>query len=112
MSRLEPYTQYAYYIKTYTIASEPYGGQTNIQYLTTDPDKPDPVRRLTALSNGSSEIVSVQFEFRNCKKKFLRLHYRTISNASFVYFTANRMGQTKKSQREDNQIHYQGIHYQ
>lgn len=58
MSRLEPYTQYAYYIKTYTIASEPYGGQTGIQYLTTDPDKPDPVRRLTALSNGSSEIVS------------------------------------------------------
>lgn len=58
MSRLEPYTQYAYYVKTYTIASEPYGGQSEIQYLTTDPDKPDPVQRLTALSNGSSEIVS------------------------------------------------------
>lgn len=58
MSRLKPYTQYAYYIKTYTIASEPYGGQTDIQYFTTLPDKPDPVRKLISASNGSNEIVS------------------------------------------------------
>lgn len=57
MSRLEPYTQYAYYIKTYTIASEPYGGQTEINYLMTDPDRPDPVRRLIAIANGTSEII-------------------------------------------------------
>lgn len=57
MARLKPYTQYAYYIKTYTIASEPYGGQSDIQYFTTKPDKPETVRKLTAASNGSNEIV-------------------------------------------------------
>lgn len=61
ISRLKPYTQYAYYIKTYTIASEPYGGQTEIQYFKTLPDKPDSVRKLTAASNGSNEIVCFIF---------------------------------------------------
>ena len=58
MSHLKPYTQYAFYIKTYTIASEKRGGQTLIQYFRTNPDKPEPVRKLTASSNGSYQIVS------------------------------------------------------
>lgn len=58
VSHLKPYTQYAYYIKTYTIASEPIGGQTKIQYFRTQPDEPEPVRRLIVMSNGSYEIVS------------------------------------------------------
>lgn len=58
VSHLKPYTQYAYYIKTYTIASEPLGGQTKIQYFRTQPDEPEPVRRLIVTSNGSYEIVS------------------------------------------------------
>lgn len=58
VSHLKPYTQYAYYIKTYTIASEPLGGQTKIQYFRTQPDEPEPVRRLIVTSNGSFEIVN------------------------------------------------------
>lgn len=61
MTHLTPYTQYAYFIKTYTIASEPYGGQTPIQYFTTQPAKPQPVRSLTAQSDDSSEIVRFWF---------------------------------------------------
>lgn len=34
---LKPYTQYAYYVKTYTVASEPNGAQSKIQYFTTLP---------------------------------------------------------------------------
>lgn len=58
LTHLKPYTQYAYYIKTYTIASEQRGGQTNIQYFRTNPDKPDIVRKLVSVANSSSEIVS------------------------------------------------------
>lgn len=58
MSRLTPYTQYAYYLKTYTIASQLYGGQTPIQYLTTSPSKPDPVILMTAEPLSDSDIVS------------------------------------------------------
>lgn len=63
MTRLRPFTQYAYFIKTYTIASEPYGGQSEIQYFTTEPDKPSPIRKLTAVANGSSEIVRIFVNF-------------------------------------------------
>lgn len=61
LTHLKPYTQYAYYIKTYTIASEQRGGQTHIQYFRTNPDKPDIVRDLVAVANSSHEIVSDYF---------------------------------------------------
>lgn len=34
---LKPYTQYAYYVKTYTMASEPNGAQSVISYFRTMP---------------------------------------------------------------------------
>lgn len=58
MSRLLPYTQYAFYLKTYTIATQLYGGQTDIHYLRTNPSKPDPVIRVTAEPISDSELVS------------------------------------------------------
>ena len=38
LPRLKPFTQYALYIKTYTIASERKGAQSDIIYFTTKPD--------------------------------------------------------------------------
>lgn len=35
---LNPYTQYAFYVKTYTIATETRGAQSPIQYFRTNPD--------------------------------------------------------------------------
>ncbi len=35
---LKPYTQYALYVKTYTIASETKGAQSDILYFKTQPD--------------------------------------------------------------------------
>lgn len=37
LSHLNPYTQYAFYVKTYTIANEQHGAQSGIQYLRTLP---------------------------------------------------------------------------
>lgn len=60
LTHLKPYTQYAYYVRTYTVASEQRGGMTKIKYFTTAPDKPEQVTRVSASINGnsSSEIVS------------------------------------------------------
>lgn len=60
LTNLKPYTQYAYYVKTYTIASEPYGGQSDIMYFRTSPSQPGMVQKMKTLPNGSSSIVSEQ----------------------------------------------------
>lgn len=38
LTRLKPYTQYAFYVKTYTVATEKSGAQSPIQYFRTEPD--------------------------------------------------------------------------
>lgn len=57
LTRLKPYTQYAFYVKTYTVATEKSGAQSPIQYFRTEPDRPSEPRGLTAYSNSSSELV-------------------------------------------------------
>ncbi|KAG7198161.1 hypothetical protein KM043_005580 [Ampulex compressa] len=57
LTQLKPYTQYAYYVKTYTIATERSGGQSNMTYFTTKPDAPSAPRGLITWSNSSSELV-------------------------------------------------------
>lgn len=37
LTHLSPYTQYAFYVKTYTIANEQHGAQSPIQYFRTKP---------------------------------------------------------------------------
>nr|XP_029731504.1 insulin-like receptor isoform X2 [Aedes albopictus] len=44
LTQLKPYTQYAYYVKTYTLGSEGLGGQSKIKYFTTAPGMPSVVR--------------------------------------------------------------------
>lgn len=60
LGNLEPSTQYAYFVKTYTIASEKNGGQTEVHYFKTRPSEPDAVTKLKAIpqSNDSSTLVS------------------------------------------------------
>ncbi|XP_031636037.1 insulin-like receptor isoform X2 [Contarinia nasturtii] len=53
---LKPFTQYAYFIRTYTVASEQKGGLSPIQYFRTAPYKPDAITKLAVSANGSSEI--------------------------------------------------------
>lgn len=59
IGRLQPYTQYAYYLRTYTVASEPRGGITDIKYFRTNPHVPMKVTKLSLTVNGSSELVSL-----------------------------------------------------
>lgn len=55
ITQLEPDTQYAFYVKTYTVES--IGSQSAIQYFRTLPGKPSELTMLQAYSNSSSEIV-------------------------------------------------------
>ncbi|XP_024086172.1 insulin receptor-like isoform X2 [Cimex lectularius] len=55
ITRLEPYTQYAFYVKTYTVDST--GIQSPIQYVRTLPSQPKMPAKLEGISNSSSEIL-------------------------------------------------------
>lgn len=59
-TNLQPYTQYAFYVRTYTFArgsQSVRGAQSKITYFRTAPAQPSPPKHLTSLSNSSSEIV-------------------------------------------------------
>ncbi|PSN49106.1 hypothetical protein C0J52_13639 [Blattella germanica] len=55
LPHLEPFTQYAYYVKTYTKTNT--GGQSNIKYFRTRPDRPSVPKEIRAVSNSSSDII-------------------------------------------------------
>ncbi|CAB0037272.1 unnamed protein product [Trichogramma brassicae] len=57
LASLKPYTQYAYYVKTYTILTERSGAQSKLQYFTTLPGQPSAVRSLAIYSNASDTLV-------------------------------------------------------
>ncbi|XP_048513218.1 insulin-like receptor [Athalia rosae] len=57
LTQLKPYTQYAFYVKTYTIATERSGAQSDLHYFTTFPDAPSIPRALSTWSNASNELV-------------------------------------------------------
>ncbi|KAJ9594151.1 hypothetical protein L9F63_014407, partial [Diploptera punctata] len=59
LPHLEPYTQYAYYVKTYTKNNT--GGQSKIKYFRTLPDRPSVPREIRAVSNSTSNIVVYWF---------------------------------------------------
>ncbi|XP_044256884.1 insulin-like receptor [Tribolium madens] len=56
LTSLKPYTQYAFYVKTYTIATERRGAQSNISYFTTLPDTPTAPVGLEVVSNSSNSL--------------------------------------------------------
>uniref|UniRef100_A0A182MYU2 Tyrosine-protein kinase receptor n=1 Tax=Anopheles dirus TaxID=7168 RepID=A0A182MYU2_9DIPT len=58
LTRLQPFTQYAYYVKTYTLSSENLGGQTDITYFRTSPGTPRIVRDLHVYIKNGTLIVS------------------------------------------------------
>ncbi|XP_061387205.1 insulin-like receptor [Musca vetustissima] len=56
-SKLKPYTQYAFYVKTMTISTERRSGQSDIKHFTTLSSRPSRVRNLKLYANSSSDIV-------------------------------------------------------
>ncbi|NP_001291521.1 insulin-like peptide receptor [Solenopsis invicta] len=76
LTQLKPYTQYAYYVKTYTIATERSGAQSKITYFTTKPDAPGSPRALSTWSNSSNELVISWFP--PVKKNGNLTHYRIV----------------------------------
>lgn len=57
VTHLKPFTQYAYYVKSYVTASAAEEGRSPIQYFRTYPDRPSIPRHTRAYSNSSSEII-------------------------------------------------------
>ncbi|UYV63309.1 InR [Cordylochernes scorpioides] len=53
---LKPFTQYAIYIRTFTLASSQLGAQSTIHYLRTMPDTPSPPQSISAYSTSPSKI--------------------------------------------------------
>lgn len=56
LTKLEPFTQYAYYVKAYTLATEKTGAQSEINYFITKPDMPDLVKKFKATPLGPDRI--------------------------------------------------------
>lgn len=87
LTMLQPYTRYAYYIKTYTIATERSGAQSAVEYFTTFPDVPSEPRDITIWSNSSSELVISWLPplAKNGNLKFYRIVGHLVSeDANFV----------------------------
>ncbi|XP_046398133.1 insulin-like peptide receptor [Ischnura elegans] len=57
ITHLKAYTQYAFYVRTYTIATETTGAQSKIHYFRTEPDEPSKPLHLKAFSNSSHELI-------------------------------------------------------
>lgn len=58
LTKLEPFTQYAYYVKAYTVATEKTGAQSEISYFRTLPGQPMAVTKPNAIAKSSSTVVS------------------------------------------------------
>nr|XP_031833558.1 insulin-like receptor [Nomia melanderi] len=56
LSQLKPYTQYAYYVKTYTIATERSGGQSKVTYFRTLPEAPSVPRNFKIWRTNSNDL--------------------------------------------------------
>lgn len=55
LPHLEPFTQYAFYVKAYTKSK--IGGQSAIKYFRTMPDRPSVPKEIHAFSNSTSNII-------------------------------------------------------
>lgn len=60
LQNLKPYTQYAYFVKTLTVADYHYqvDATSDLQYFRTAPAKPGPIKKIYYRSLSSSELVS------------------------------------------------------
>lgn len=57
LTKLEPFTNYAVYVRTYTIAASPSGAQSSIHYFRTLPGIPSGIANLTVSSNDSNILL-------------------------------------------------------
>ncbi|XP_053687388.1 insulin-like receptor isoform X2 [Sabethes cyaneus] len=62
LTQLKPYTQYAYYVKTYTLASEGLGGQSKIKYFTTAPGTPGVVREVDVDVLPAEDMLTIKWK--------------------------------------------------
>ncbi|XP_052889500.1 insulin-like receptor [Anopheles moucheti] len=58
LTKLNAFTQYAYYVKTYTLSSENLGGQTDITYFQTSPGTPKIIRDLHIYIENDTLVVT------------------------------------------------------
>lgn len=61
LTNLEPFTQYAFYVKAYTLSTEQNGAQSDIQYIRTQAGQPSAVLNVEVVVKNSS-MVSVTWD--------------------------------------------------
>lgn len=85
LTKLDPYTQYAYYVKAYTLATEKTGAQSEISYFRTMPGVPQAVTKLKAVSKSSSTIVSLKsvIQFHKALLSYMKLIFKISHNRLF-----------------------------
>lgn len=57
LTNLEPFTQYAFYVKAYTLSTEQNGAQSDIQYIRTQAGQPSTVLNVDVVVKNSSMIT-------------------------------------------------------
>lgn len=57
LTNLEPFTQYAFYVKAYTLSTEQNGAQSQIQYIRTQAGQPSSVLNVDGIVKNSSMIT-------------------------------------------------------
>lgn len=58
ITKLEPFTQYAFYVKAYVVSTEKTGAQSNIDYVRTLPGQPHAAMALRTTGRSSASVVS------------------------------------------------------
>jgi insulin receptor len=59
LTRLKPNTQYAYYIRAYTLSTSRNGAQSDVHYFKTLPGTPGIIKNPTAVVESHSKIVKI-----------------------------------------------------
>lgn len=59
ITKLKPYTQYAYYVKASIVPTEKHGAQSEIRYFKTLPEQPSPPLSIETNVTNDSEIVKL-----------------------------------------------------
>lgn len=77
ISHLKPFTLYAFYVKTYTIATETNGAMSEIQYFTTSP---------------AGRLTTNDDEFRQELKKVLKINDCCLVCSTYSAETAEKCG--------------------
>lgn len=94
ITKLEPFTQYAFYVKAFTLVTEQRGAQSKIKYFKTSATQPGKMKAPQLISLGPDKIVS-----------FARVETKTKVKFPSFFLTESNLGSSTESQRRNRSLH-------